>query len=113
MSKSDLMKWAHRWAKEHREEYPRYADALSVGMKKAHAHKGEMEKEPIPQKEIRPNTPSGKALSFADLVRRGVPFLCMDWQKEGYPYRKDFRELCSPPRDRSMRSAREGERISL
>jgi excinuclease UvrABC helicase subunit UvrB len=118
MSKSDLMKWAHRWAREHREEFPRYADALSVGMKKAHAHKGEREREirqeeENARKEIRPNAPSKSSFSFADLARRGVPFLCLDWKKEEYPYRKDFRELYSPPRDRSTRSAREGERLCL
>jgi hypothetical protein len=96
MSKSDLMKWAHRWAREHREEFPRYADALSVGMKKAHAHKGEMEK--APQKEIR----------FSDLSRRGVPLLLQNWLDPAYPYRKDFREMATPPRDRGMRDAREG-----
>jgi len=121
MSKSELMKWAHAYAKKHRGEFSKYADALSVGMKKAHAHKGEMdeirpemEKEKEIQMEIRPEKePEKKPFSFSDFSRRGIPLLLQNWLDPAYPHRKDFRELSSPPRDREMRSAREGERICL
>ncbi len=135
MSKSELMKWAHRWAKEHRGEFEKYADALSVGMKKAYVHKAELEEirntatreretdplknessEKAPQMEMeipKEEEPEKKPFSFSDFSRRGVPLLLQNWLDPAYPYRKDFRELSSPPRDREMRSAREGERLSL
>ena len=101
----NVMSEAHRYAREHREEYPSYRAALSEGLRVAHAQARTAREEPTPQVEptkkekvlyeAKP-VPADKA---AAIIAQGVekyrnqvrPFLLRDWKADSYNGREVFR----------------------
>lgn len=100
----NTMKRAHEIARRIRGEYPSYREALSAGLKIAHAEAKAAREEPTPQVEPPKKekvlyeaepVPADKA---AQIIREGVaryrnerrPFLCRDWKADDYDGRRDF-----------------------
>ena len=103
----NIMQRAHQWARKHREEYPSYREALSAGLKIAHAEAKAAREEQSPQVEPEATPKKEKVLYEARAVpadeagrimSEGVkryrderrPFLCRDWKSPDYDGRRDF-----------------------
>ncbi len=99
----NVMSEAHRYAREHREEYPSYREALSEGLRVAHREAKAARGEQSPQ--VEPT--KGKVLyqarevpadRAAQILQEGVeryrnerrPFLLRDWKSDDYDGRRDF-----------------------
>jgi hypothetical protein len=82
----NTMQRAHQWAREHREEYPSYKEALCQGLKLAHAEAREAKEKPhLMEDEAAIWRERQKA------YRERVPLLLRDWKAPDYEGRKDFR----------------------
>jgi hypothetical protein len=115
----NTMRRAHQYAREHREEYPSYKEALREGLKLAHAEARAVKEEPgtirrwpfearrakeQPQMEHELfeayDTPELRA---AAIIREGVqryrartPLLLRDWKADNYNGRTDFCRYIAP-----------------
>ncbi len=93
----NTMQRAHAYAWTHREEYPSYKEALSEGLKLAHAE-ARRSKEKLQVKVELPEHSADPEAYAARLMTEGVqkyrervPLLLRDWKADDYDGRKDFR----------------------
>ena len=93
----NTMQRAHQYAREHREQYPSYKEALRQGLKLAHAEAREAREKPRVKVQL-PEYPADPEACAARLLtervhryRDRVPLLLRDWKAENYDGRKDFR----------------------